>query len=139
MTKTLPAVRVGLLVSVALLTAGAPPAARAAPHEARSGNWLRLGVTRGDARSGDTRGVLLLCDPPQGHAHAVKACEELGAAGGDIDRIPPRLGAVCPMIYAPVAASAYGEWDGHRVDYTHRFSNTCVLGAETGAVFDLSS
>ncbi|WP_392973172.1 SSI family serine proteinase inhibitor [Streptomyces sp. LN245] len=81
---------------------------------------------------------MLLCDPPQGHAHAAKACRELAAAGGDIGRIPGRAGAMCPMLYAPVTASAYGAWDGRRVDYTHAFSNSCVMGAETGAVFDLS-
>ncbi|WP_406365101.1 subtilase-type protease inhibitor [Streptomyces sp. NBC_00645] len=139
MTKTLPALRAALLVPFLLLIAGAPPAARAAPHEERSGNWLRLGVTRGDARSGDTRGVLLLCDPPQGHGRAAEACEQLRAAGGDIERIPPRSGAVCPMIYAPVTVSAYGAWDGRRVDYTHTFSNSCVMAAGTGAVFDLPS
>ncbi|MGW3665332.1 subtilase-type protease inhibitor [Streptomyces sp. NPDC005141] len=139
MKKTLSALRVALLVPVALLLAGAPPAARAASGEERSGNWLRLGVTRGDARSSDPRGVLLLCDPPQGHARATEACGQLRAAGGDIGRIPPRPGAMCPMIYAPVTVSAYGAWDGRRVDYTHTFSNSCAMGAETGAVFDLPS
>ncbi|MET9890094.1 SSI family serine proteinase inhibitor [Streptomyces sp. NPDC006465] len=138
MTKTLPVLRGVLLVPFLLLLAGAPPA-RAAPHEERSGNWLRLGVTRGDARSGDTRGVLLFCDPPQGHGRAAEACEQLRSAGGDIGRIPPRSGAVCPMIYAPVTVSAYGAWDGLRVDYTRTFSNSCAMGAETGAVFDLPS
>ena len=138
MTTTLRAIRAGLLVPLALLLAGAAPAAHAAPGHGLPGNWLRLAVTRGDARAGDAGGVLLLCDPPQGHAHAAKACRELAAAGGDIGRIPSRAGAMCPMLYAPVTASAYGAWDGRRVDYTHAFSNSCVMGAETGAVFDLS-
>ncbi|WRZ89879.1 subtilase-type protease inhibitor [Streptomyces sp. NBC_01007] len=142
MTKThraLRALRACLLLPLALILAGAAPAAHAAPRHALPGDWLRLAVTRGDARSGDTRGVLLLCDPPQGHAHAARACRQLGAAGGDIGRIPRLSGAVCPMLYAPVTASAYGEWGGRRVDYTHVFSNSCVMEAETGAVFDLSS
>ena len=138
MTTTLRAIRAGLLVPLALLLAGAAPAAHAAPGHGLPGNWLRLAVTRGDARVGDAGGVLLLCDPPQGHAHAAKACRELAAAEGDIGRIPSRAGAMCPMLYAPVTASAYGAWDGRRVDYRHAFSNSCVMGAETGAVFDLS-
>ncbi|MEV8030667.1 SSI family serine proteinase inhibitor [Streptomyces sp. NPDC002742] len=138
MTKTLQAIRAGLLLPLALLLAGAAPAAHAAPRHVLPGNWLRLAVTRGDARSGDTQGVLLFCDPPRGHAHAARACRQLASAGGDIGRIPRRSGAVCPMLYAPVTASAYGEWDGRRVDYTHAFSNSCVMDAETGAVFDLS-
>ncbi|MFF3417146.1 SSI family serine proteinase inhibitor [Streptomyces sp. NPDC002698] len=137
MTTTLRAIRAGLLVPLALLLAGAAPAAHAAPGHDLPGDWLRLAVTRGDAPTGDARGVLLLCDPPRGHAHAEKACRELAAAGGDIGRIPRRAGAMCPMLYAPVTASAYGVWDGRRVDYTHAFSNSCVMGAETGAVFDL--
>jgi hypothetical protein len=139
MTKTLRAIRAGLLVPLALLVAGAAPAAQAAPRHAPPGNWLRLAVTRGEAGADGTRGVLLLCDPPRGHAHAARACGQLAAAGGDISRFPRRPGVMCPMLYAPVTATAYGEWDGRRVDYTHAFSNSCIMGAETGAVFDLSS
>ena len=135
-TKTLRAVRAGLLASVALLTTAAAPA-HAAAQESIPGNGLYLTVTHGDARSSDTRGTLLLCDPPQGHAHAEEACEELRAAGGDIDRIPPRADVLCPLIYAPVTASAQGVWDGRRVEYTHTFSNSCVMGAETGEAFEL--
>ncbi|MFF4349635.1 SSI family serine proteinase inhibitor [Streptomyces sp. NPDC001530] len=122
-SKTVQAVRVGLL---------------AAPQESLSGNWLYLTVTRGDVRSGDTRGTLLLCDPPQGHPHAAQFCEELRAVKGDISRIPPRADVLCPLVYAPVTASAQGVWDGRRVTYTHTFSNSCVMGAETGAAFGLS-
>ncbi|MFF3450118.1 subtilase-type protease inhibitor [Streptomyces sp. NPDC002667] len=139
MTRTLRAIRVGLLVPLALLLAGAAPAAHASPRHGLHGNWLSLAVTRGDARSSDTRGVLLLCDPPQGHAHAARACRQLAAAGGDIDRIPRRTGVMCPMLYAPVTASAHGRWNGRRVDFTRAFSNSCVMKARTGAVFDLSS
>ncbi|MFD6552624.1 SSI family serine proteinase inhibitor [Streptomyces sp. NPDC058398] len=158
MTTILRAIRAGLLVPLALLLAGAAPAAHATPGHGLPGNWLRLAVTHGDARTGairtgairagdvlggdardgDARGVLLLCDPPRGHAHAALACRQLAAAGGDIGRIPRRAGAMCPMLYAPVTASAYGVWDGRRVDYTHAFSNSCVMGAGTGAVFDLA-
>ncbi|MFJ7961821.1 SSI family serine proteinase inhibitor [Streptomyces sp. NPDC096324] len=136
-TTPLRAIRAGLLVPLALLLAGAVPAAHATPGHGRPGTWLRLVVTRGDARSGDTRGVLLRCDPPRGHAHAAGACRQLAAAGGDIGHVPRRSGVMCPMLYAPVTASAYGVWEGRRVDYRHAFSNSCVMRAETGAVFDL--
>ncbi|MET7984906.1 subtilase-type protease inhibitor [Streptomyces sp. NPDC005281] len=136
MTTPLRVIRAALLVPLALLLAGAAPAS---PRHGLPGNWLRLAVTRGDARSSDTRGVLLLCDPPRGHAHAARACRQLAAAGGDIGRIPRRSGTMCPMIYAPVTASAHGAWNGRRVDYTRAFSNSCAMKAETGAVFDLSS
>ncbi|MEV0225194.1 SSI family serine proteinase inhibitor [Streptomyces sp. NPDC050704] len=140
MTKTTKAVRDVLLTACALLAAAAVPVqaqALAAPHGEIPGNWLYVTVTRGDARSSDTRGTLLLCDPPQGHAHAVRACEELRAANGDVGRIPPK-DVFCPMIYAPVTASARGEWGGRPVTYKDTFSNSCVMAARTGAVFALS-
>ncbi|MFI6333598.1 SSI family serine proteinase inhibitor [Streptomyces sp. NPDC050535] len=138
MTKTSQAVRSGLLAAVALLTVGAAPAqAQVMPRHAVPGNWLYVTVTTGDARSSDTRGTLLLCDPPQGHTHAAQACEELRAAEGDIGRIPVRAEVLCPMIYAPVTASARGEWNGRPAEYTHTFSNTCMMGVETGSVFAL--
>jgi hypothetical protein len=111
---------------------------RPRPDHALQGDWLYLTVTRGDSRSSDTRGTLLLCDPPQGHAHAAEACAELGAAGGDIDAVPP-TSVFCPMIYAPVTAHARGEWKGRQVDYTRTFSNGCVLAARTGHVFALDT
>jgi hypothetical protein len=135
MTTTMQAVRVGLLAAVAL-TMGASPA-QPAPQEAVPGNRLYLSVTRGDARAGHTRGTELICDPPQGHAHAAEACQELDAAKGDISRIRSKADVFCSLIYAPITASARGEWNGRPIDYTHTFSNSCVMGAETGAVFDL--
>lgn len=133
------AVRTALPVALALLALGSAPAtARSAPWEAVPGNWLYVTVTKGDtARSSDSRGTLLLCAPPQGHRHAVRACEELREADGDIARIP-RKDVYCPMLHAPVTASARGEWDGRPVEYTKTFSNGCLMEAHTGAVFALA-
>jgi hypothetical protein len=131
MTRTTTALHAALLAAVTLLAA-APAHAGTARHV--PGNHLFLTLTRGDARSHDTSGTLLLCDPPQGHTHARRACAELAAAGGDIDRIAQR-DTYCPMVYAPVTAAARGEWDGHRVAYERTFPNRCVLDARTGAVF----
>jgi hypothetical protein len=137
MTKNTQAVRGALLAATALLAVGPAPA-HAAPREAVPGNWLYLTVTTGDTRSGDTRGTLLLCDPPQGHVRAAQACEELRAVQGDISRIPLSADAVCPMVYAPVTVSARGAWSGHRIEYGRTFANSCVLRAETRAVFALA-
>lgn len=122
------ALRGGLLAAAALLLATTTPAPAAATSP---GNWLYLTVTRRD-----TRGTLLLCDPPAGHARAADACAELGAAGGDIGRIPPK-DAICTMQYAPVTVRARGEWSGRPVAYERTFSNGCVLAARTGSVFAL--
>ncbi|MGW0826032.1 SSI family serine proteinase inhibitor [Streptomyces sp. NPDC002845] len=135
MTHTTRSVRT-LLTAAALLTVAAATA-QAAPGETVPGNWLYVTVTEGDSRSSDTRGTLLLCDPPQGHAHAARACEELRAAEGDIGRIPSKE-VFCTMVYAPVSVSARGEWNGRRVAYERAFSNSCEMVAHTGAVFALS-
>ncbi|MEU6316694.1 SSI family serine proteinase inhibitor [Streptomyces sp. NPDC047009] len=133
MRKTTLALRGALLAAAALLIA---PSASAAPRPATAGNWLYLTVAKGDTRSRDIRGTLLMCDPPRGHVAAVRACAQLAAVQGDIGRIAPAH-MYCPMIYAPVTVSARGEWGGHPVDYSHTFANACDLEARTGAVFAL--
>ncbi|MEV0634292.1 SSI family serine proteinase inhibitor [Streptomyces sp. NPDC050619] len=134
-TTTPHAVRAALPAAAALLLATAVPA-HAAPREAARGDWLFVTVTTGDARSSDMRGTLLLCDPPQGHGRAAEACAQLETAAGDIPALSTE-DTYCPMVHAPVTAHAYGEWHGRPVDYTETFSNKCVMGARTGAVFAL--
>ncbi|MEU2773058.1 SSI family serine proteinase inhibitor [Streptomyces sp. NPDC007162] len=124
----------GALLASAALLAAAPAQAFAPRHT--GGDYLYLTVTRGDGASG-TRGALLLCDPPQGYARAADACAELDAVGGDIARLAPVKGAMCPMVYAPVTAQARGEWNGRPIAYRERFSNGCVLASRTGPVFAL--
>ncbi|WP_405868168.1 MULTISPECIES: SSI family serine proteinase inhibitor [unclassified Streptomyces] len=133
-STTAKAVRGGLLAA-ALLVAGAAPA-QAAAQDFPPGNWLYLTVTKGDARSQHTHDTLLMCDPPEGHTRAAEACTELAAADGDISRIPPK-DLYCPMIYAPVAVHARGEWSGRKIEYTQTFSSSCFMGAHTGSVFAL--
>ncbi|MEU1011854.1 SSI family serine proteinase inhibitor [Streptomyces sp. NPDC005890] len=122
-----------LLAAAGLLTAGP---ARAASRDMLPGTWLYLAVTKGDARSSDTRGTLLLCDPPLGHAHATEACADLSAAGGDIGRIPA-ANVFCPMIFAPVTVHARGRWNGRSVDFRETYTSMCVMRARTGSVFTL--
>ncbi|MEU1474207.1 SSI family serine proteinase inhibitor [Streptomyces sp. NPDC005760] len=119
-----------------LLAAAAPATAGTSTGGLPGGDHLFLMVTKGDDRSSDTRGTLLLCDPPQGHGRAAEACAQLDSVGGDIDALPPAH-VYCPMIYAPVTAQARGEWHGRPVEYRQTFSNACVMGARTGAVFAL--
>ncbi|QJS09341.1 serine protease [Streptomyces argyrophyllae] len=122
-----------LLTAAGLLTAGP---AQAASRDALPGDWLYLTVSKGGDRSGDSRGTLLLCEPPQGHARASEACAELAAAGGAVDRIPARH-VFCPMIFAPVTVHARGRWDGRPVDFQDTYTSACVMRARTGSVFAL--
>lgn len=132
--KAVRAVR-GALLAVGLLVAGSAPA-QAVSQGSAGDNWLYVTVTRGESGSGDTRGTLVLCDPPQGHAQAARACADLAAADGDIGGIPPKK-VICPMLYSPVTVHAHGEWNGRPREYDRTFSNGCELGARTGAVFAL--
>ncbi|MGW5634158.1 SSI family serine proteinase inhibitor [Streptomyces sp. NPDC003832] len=122
--------------AAACLLVLAPAPAQAAGRDRVPGDWLRLTLTTGDGRSGDTRGTLLVCDPPLGHSRAAEACEALDGVDGDIARLTPR-DAVCAMIYAPVTARAEGRWNGRPVTYERQFGNPCELQALTGAVFAL--
>ncbi|WP_314224350.1 subtilase-type protease inhibitor [Streptomyces zaehneri] len=128
--RTLPA------AAALLLAVGAAPAL-AASHDTLPGNWLQLTVTHGDSRSSDTRGTLLLCDPPQGHSRAAEACDVLARADGDVDALTADGGRICPLMYAPVTVRAQGQWNGRPVDYERTFGNDCEREALTGAVFAL--
>jgi hypothetical protein len=141
MTYTITSTAVRRAAHTALAAVAALLLAAAAPATAGSssgGDHLHLMITTGDGRSSDTRGTLLLCDPPQGHGRAAEACAQLDSVGGDIDALPP-ADVYCPMLYAPVTAQADGEWNGRPVTYRQTFSNGCVLRARTGAVFALES
>ncbi|MFC8674783.1 SSI family serine proteinase inhibitor [Streptomyces griseorubiginosus] len=127
------AARTGL-TAAAVLLAAAPVSA----GDRSGGDYLYLMVTKGDSRSSDTRGTLLLCDPPQGHGRAAEACAQLDAADGDIGALPA-ADVLCPMLYAPVTVQARGQWNGRPVEYRQSFSNTCLMEARTGAVFALES
>lgn len=139
------AARGGLAAAAALLVLGAapPPAAAQEPiPEPGPTNWLFLTLTPGDGGrggGGHSRGVLLTCDPPQGHEHAAQACAQLEKVDGDISRLQglQAKNTFCPMIYAPVTAHARGSWGGRPVEYQETFSNACALAARTGSVFSL--
>ncbi|MYQ44506.1 serine protease [Streptomyces sp. SID4985] len=135
LTRATAAAAGALVAALGLLTA-TPASAASSP--AFPGGWLHLTVSQGETLAPGSRSALLLCDPPRGTAHAREACAQLTAAGGDINRIPPK-DVFCTMLYAPVTAHASGIWHGHRVEYTHTFSNGCVMSAQTGAVFALDA
>ncbi|MFJ5261913.1 SSI family serine proteinase inhibitor [Streptomyces sp. NPDC088387] len=134
-SSTARAVRGGLLAAALLAAATVPAQATAQPS--LPGNWFYLTVTSGDAQSSDTRGTLLMCNPPQGHDRAAEACDQLGAVDGDIGSIPMDPAVLCPMIYAPVTAHASGQWNGRSVEYRQTFANECSMSGNTGAVFAL--
>jgi hypothetical protein len=96
---------------------------------------LVLTVAHGEKALPATRQATLTCGPAGGsHHNARKACEAIGAAGGNLNKLVPDQ-TMCTMQYDPVTVTANGRWRGATMRYTHTFSNACVLGADTGAVF----
>lgn len=82
------------------------------------------------------RGVLLHCSPGLGGAHPnpVAACEELAAAGGDLDRLPGNPHP-CIKSFDPVTVGATGTWRGSPTVWHKTYANACELEAATGEVF----
>jgi hypothetical protein len=122
----------GAVLVTAVTVAGAvvaTPAANAASHA----SYLVMTVTVSGAR---TDRATLRCYPPSGtHPKASQACVEVAAAKGNLQMLKRRNGVMCTMQYQPATAVAKGSWRGHSVRYQKTFSNSCVLGVETGAVF----
>ncbi|MFJ5516673.1 SSI family serine proteinase inhibitor [Streptomyces griseoluteus] len=58
------------------------------------------------------------------------------AADGDLSR-PGDSDTLCPLIHAPVRASAHGRWNGRRIDGERTHGNACELRTATGDVFAL--
>ncbi|GAA1223723.1 hypothetical protein GCM10009676_01380 [Prauserella halophila] len=104
--------------------------ATAAPPESS----LALSLQHSDGTIAFTQ---LHCDPAGGsHPTGAQACESLDEVGGQ----PAALGSdshgdLCPMIYAPVRASAHGHWRGEPVHFTTTYNNSCLADAESGGVF----
>lgn len=117
-------------------SAPSAPGIPSAPHGPSS---LVLTVTTANrsltAAAATPRTVTLRCDPaggPQPYARA--ACSELDAASGGFDHIATTR-RMCPMIFAPVTATATGTWQGHPVNWSRQYANSCVLAQHTGDVF----
>jgi Subtilisin inhibitor-like len=109
----------------------APDGGQAPP---RSTKMLFLSVT---TRTGPITTAVLTCDPPGGlHPDPRGACADLETAGGDFTKLPDRRPLIlCPDIYDPVLATAFGWWDGRVVWYSQIHSNSCQMYGVTGPVF----
>lgn len=117
----------------AVLSAGPAFAAVTRPVVAKS--RLVLTVTPGEKSAPAKRHATLTCGPAGGSHHSArKACAAIGAVNGSLDKLVPAQ-TMCTMQYDPVTVTATGSWRGSAVRYTHTFSNSCVLGADTGPVF----
>ncbi|MFD1656714.1 protease inhibitor [Streptomyces caeni] len=116
--------------------------ALAAPHTAASGLYapsafvMTVGHGEYAALATPERAVTLNCAPTASGTHPdpVGACAELKGAGGDLDALPVRIGALCTKQYAPVVVTVDGVWQGQRVSYERTFANECVKNSYGSAV-----
>lgn len=112
-------------VAASMLALAAAPASPATD--------LTLALDRGAGQAASV--VDLRCEPPQGnHPDPARACSALSIVDGDFTRLPHTPQA-CPDLWAPVTATATGQWRGKPVRFTHTYSNTCVADAESSGVF----
>ncbi len=124
---------VAAVAAILGFAATASPASAAPADAPPVRSHLFLSVSGAD----DTwvRGVSLYCDPPRGfHPHADLACRALEGARGRLDTLAPDR-HMCPMVYAPVTATATGTWHGRPVSWERSYANSCVMDARTGSVF----
>jgi subtilisin inhibitor-like len=88
-----------------------------------------------DHGAGRTSSVSLRCEPAEGsHPDPVRACSELSGVDGDFARLP-HDSSICPDLWAPVSATADGQWRGRPVRFTHTYPNPCLAGAESSGIF----
>ncbi|MEU9287285.1 subtilase-type protease inhibitor [Streptomyces sp. NPDC048275] len=114
-----------------------------APVSAPSGLYapsaLVLTTGHGQSAAGVTpeRAVTLNCVPTASGTHpaAARACAELRGAGGDLDALTVRDGAMCTKQFDPVVVTVAGVWQGKRVAYERTFANECVKNSYGTTVF----
>lgn len=125
-----------LVGAFATLAAPSQAAAATGDHaQYQKPSTIRLSVSSGVAA---TRGAVLKCHPMGGsHKRGAEACTQLDASGGSFEASAQNSGVACTMQYEPVTATAVGQWNGRSVNFEQTYSNSCVLAAHTGAIFDI--
>ena len=113
--------------AAAVLLLTATPAGAATPRR------TELTVSY-QAAAGFAAAVKLRCDPAGGaHPEKVKACRSLARVGGNPARLSPAA-RMCTMEYAPITAQVKGTWQGRKVNWSHKFGNSCDMRRATGVL-----
>lgn len=122
------------LAAAALSVLAVPAPAQAQAQRAQLPAVLSLAVL--DVGSDTAAQAELTCHPTGGsHPQAEAACAALDAAGGDPDRVAPKVGVFCYQLSQPVTASVTGAWAGLPVRWQQTFGNICELHTRTGVLF----
>ena len=149
MMRRLAAVTVTALLSAAALAAGADAAQASDAGHAPSFRLLgTLHLKRVDTLHGQSHAAYLVCTSTAGKhgaapvihgvgglKDATSACEELAAVHGNLDTLSVHPAWLPPALEAPVEVRAAGTWEGVKVAWTHRYTNSGWLAKRTGDVF----
>jgi hypothetical protein len=142
MMRRLAAVTVTALLSAAALTAG-PDAAQASSVRLLGSLHLK----RVDTLNGQTHVTYLVCTSTTKHGaapvihglgglkDATSACRELATVHGKLDALAVHPAWLPPALEAPVEVRAAGTWEGAKVAWIHRYTNSGWLAKRTGDVF----
>lgn len=145
--RRLAAITATAFLSTAAIGINMPCAGAATTHTSTIRILGALHLRRVDTTTGQNQVTLLLCtatttddNPPVIHGlGALKnpsaACAELEAVQGDFDKLAVHPAWMAPALEAPVQVRACGVWEGAKVDWSHRYSNSGWLTKTTGEVF----
>ncbi|HEX3826991.1 MAG TPA: SSI family serine proteinase inhibitor [Sporichthyaceae bacterium] len=103
-----------------------------APATSSAGTSLLLTVA---PQQGTGHSVTLTCPAGGTHPNAAGACSALNSAGGDIDKVSPKAGQMCPNFVRPVTASATGTYQKQPLSWSKTFNNACEMQRATNPIF----
>ncbi|HUQ59411.1 SSI family serine proteinase inhibitor [Lentzea sp.] len=126
--------RISVIVAVLVSLFAFSGVAQAAPAPYRA-TALVLSVQYSDVEDNAFKATVLTCERGDQHPRRALACATLAATGTDLEAMRSD-DRVCTFIYAPVEVSMFGFWRGEPVNEVHTYSNSCVMLAHTGALFD---
>ncbi|WP_326829048.1 subtilase-type protease inhibitor [Streptosporangium sp. NBC_01810] len=101
-----------------------------------SARALVLTASQGPVILPPARAVVLQCSPIGGgtHPNAREACTALEPANGDVRKLKPSPGSLCPLNYEPVTVSAVGVWNSRFTMSSRTFGNSCQMHNALGVV-----
>ena len=140
--RRLAAVTITALLSATTLAAGSTAAQASSVHLLGG-----LHLKRVDTMTHQTHYAYLVCTATSKHGEprihglggvkdATAACRELAAVHGDLDALAVHPTWLSPALEAPVEVRAAGTWEGVKVAWTHRYTNSGWLAKRTGDVFE---
>lgn len=126
----------GLLLTPAVAAAGpvSGPPEGGTHTDASANSMLTLSVQGADS---ERSSAVLTCDPAGGnHPDPNNACRALNNSDGKPGKVATEE-TRCTMEYAPVTATATGDWNGKPVRFQHEYPNLCTMHAKTSKIFQL--